>query len=1412
MAGEQQEGTAAVDAETGDVRAVGWQWRVTRAFFITVAALAGMLLAAAFLLDTPLGRRLVAEQIQALEFENGMRIGIGRIEGSLYGAVVIHDLSLKDPKGEFLFSPRVDLDWRPLALIDNHLDIRSAVAERMMLHRLPQFRETPPSGKPLLPDYDIDVGKLEVGRFVIEAPVTGERRLAKLVGRAHIKGGRAQLHFTGETVAVEGGAAGDRIAIDLDAVPNENRLVLDAGIDAPSGGVLAAMTGLAAPLALNVRGSGTWREWNGVLAADSGKSEMARLRLAARDGSFSLKGPARLAPVARGSLAKLLGPVTRFDLKASLKDGTVGLGGGLSSEAFSLAASGAIDFSGNRFEQLHLDMDLLDPSALDKTLRGNGLRARLAFDGDLAAPRVNYSLDATRIAFGAVGLEQFSASGTARIEAGRTDIPVTATAGRLTGFDGVAGGTLARVRIDGDAMIKGGRLLADNIRIRSDRIDATAVMLADLDTGRFSGSLSGQVDGYRLESVAILKLDAKADLEAGGAAGFGLNGRLRARSTELLSEGAKQVLGGNFAASGDIRYRESTLSLANLRLEAPDLSVAGGHGTYFADGRIALKADATSGRYGRIAVRLAGTLGAPDARITAERPGLGVGLADLEARITGVRDGFRFAVTGDTDYGPLTADVGLQTGEPLQLQINRADLSGVRFSGSLRRSPEGPFTGTLRADGNGLGGIVTLGAEGQFQEASFKLRSTGTVFKGRAGLVIGSAIVDGRAVFYERPHVAVDAQLADTRFGQFDINAARIRIDYRDGRGQAKALVEGGGDLPFRLGANARLEPDIWQVALSGKLRGIPISTTSPARIRPGNGDYELLPASIKFGRGDIQLSGSYGEAVKLQALLDGVDLALVNAFVPGLGIGGKASGRFDFAHGEAETFPRARASMKLDGFTRTTALAVSQPVDVSLAGNLDNDGGELRAVMRARGGIIGRMQLSLHPSAAQSGSWQERLRGAPLGGGIRYNGPADTLLSLAGQPDQRLTGPIAVAADFSCRLADPCLSGIVRGSGLAYENRTFGTRLAGLDIQGRFEGDQLRIEKLTAAAGEGTVSASGQIGLSSSRGFPLDVALSLDRAQLARSDAVTTRATGELRLTKTAGETALLSGKLQLPETRYRIVREGAAQVPQLAGVRFLPPKGRKRITGNELPEAVASLFDGIRLDIDVVAPARLYVSGMGLESEWSARFKLLGTPAQPRLDGAFALQRGTLGFAGRSFKLTKGTIRFEGGSDIDPELDLTATENIEELAVSIDIGGRASDPRITFSSVPSLPQDEIFSRILFGRSIANLSALQAVQLAASLNSLRGSGKGLDPLGKLRSVAGIDRLRIVAADETTGQGTAIAAGQYLTDNIYVELITDARGFTATQLEISLTRWLSVLSQAGGSGGNNINLRIKKDY
>ena len=179
----------------------------------------------------------------------------------------------------------------------------------------------------------------------------------------------------------------------------------------------------------------------------------------------------------------------------------------------------------------------------------------------------------------------------------------------------------------------------------------------------------------------------------------------------------------------------------------------------------------------------------------------------------------------------------------------------------------------------------------------------------------------------------------------------------------------------------------------------------------------------------------------------------------------------------------------------------------------------------------------------------------------------------------------------------------------------------------------------------------------------------------------------------------------------------------------------------------------------------------------------------------------------------MNRGTVRFRGGALTDPDINIQATTTTDGITAVINVTGTGQRPQISFTSTPTLPQDEVLSRLLFGTNPENLSATEAIQLAAALNSLRGSGGGgLNPLGKLRSAVGFDRLRVLGADEATGRGTSLAAGKYITDNIYVEIVTDARGFTATQLQIALTRTLSLLTQTGSFGGSAASLRYSRDF
>ena len=66
--------------------------------------------------------------------------------------------------------------------------------------------------------------------------------------------------------------------------------------------------------------------------------------------------------------------------------------------------------------------------------------------------------------------------------------------------------------------------------------------------------------------------------------------------------------------------------------------------------------------------------------------------------------------------------------------------------------------------------------------------------------------------------------------------------------------------------------------------------------------------------------------------------------------------------------------------------------------------------------------------------------------------------------------------------------------------------------------------------------------------------------------------------------------------------------------------------------------------------------------------------------------------------------------------------------------------------------------------------------------------------------------------DVTTGQGTALAAGKYITRKVFVEVLTDASGYSATRVEYQITRFLSILGTISTLGRTSVNVRASKDY
>lgn len=1380
--------------------------------WVGVAALGLLLLLGLVLLgiNTDPGRRFVADRVGEYETATGLNIKVGRIDGSLYGRMILSDVRVADPKGVFLDSPRMEVDWRPFAFISNHVDVREFATPLVTLRRRPELKQVPSDpNAPLLPDLDIDVDRLRIARLGIEPAVTGQRHQLGVNGSVHIADRRAQI--AADAVAIRGPeiAGGDRLRLRLDAVPDDDRFDVDVKLAAPADGLVASMSGLKAPLAVSLDGSGTWAKWRGKALATLGGGELADLDVTATGGRFRLTGRTRPGLYSTGPVDRLTQPSMSVEADATVQERRADTRIKLRSSALSVDAGGLLDLANSRFGNFAIDARLLTPGAIAPNLSGRDVLARVVLDGAFARPTVDYKVRAARLAFGTSGVERLYAEGLARVNSDRILIPITARAARVTGLNAAAGELLTNVSIAGDLALSGTNVLSDNLRIRSDRVDATAIVVANYATGRYTGALKGRVNDYRVDGIGIVNVTTDAKLVTAPGGGIGITGRVVATTSRIFNEGAQSFLGGNAVVRADVNYGPTgVIRFSGVRLNAPQFRVTRGSGLYDPAGRILFEADAYSTQYGPLTARVTGSVVNPVVVLRAARPGLGVGLSNVQARIVGRGGAYAVTASCGTEYGPFTADVLVRPGAQLAVDVRRVVFAGIDFTGRVVQTAAGPFAGALRFAGSGLTGNVQLANQGGYQRAVVAARGSDAKIPGANDFTIGRLIANATLVAYPNaPEVVADVQLGDVRYNTLVLQAGRARVNYRGGRGTAQALLTGSNGVPFRLAANARLSPGDYLIALQGQANNVPFRTVNPARIRAVRGTYALSPTRIDFGQGSARVAGSYGRGLSVQTRLDRLDLSTFNT-VTGLGLGGQVTGSLDFAQAGTNAFPTADARLTVTNFTRTSLAAVSTPVDIVFAGRLVPNGGEARALVRRGTTVVGRMLATLTPLPPGAGSWSTRLLSAPLRGGIRYNGPSAVLFSLGGLKGQQLSGPIAVAADFNGLVRQPGLNGLIRADDLTYTNETYGTRLTRMRVAGRFTSDRLELTQLNARAGDGTVQAQGTIGLAAAQGFPIDIRANLQNAQLARSDALTARTTGALHITSGL-QGGLIEGDLRLPEVRYQIIRQGQAEVPELTGVRRRSQIRVARSTDRPATAPVG-LF---RLNVRVRADNRIFVSGMGLESEWKLDLRVGGTSAAPAVTGGLDLVKGEYSFAGKRFEVTRGAIDFRGGALIDPGINITASTTTNGITANIVITGTGQRPQIAFTSTPVLPQDEVLSRLLFGSSPANLSATEAIQLAAALNSLRGTGGGgLNPLGKLRSATGFDRLRIVGADQATGRGTSLAAGKYLTDDIYVEIVTDARGFTATQIEIALTKALSLLSSTGSFGGSSASLRYSKDY
>src|SRR5258708_26429648 len=127
-----------------------WPRRLLNELLALFIALLVLLAVGLVLVDAGPGHRFIIDRLGRFETASGLKIRIGRIDGSVFGKSQLRNVSVADSRGTFLISPEIELDWSPGAWLYNSLRIDSVPAERVPLIRLRKLTPTTKTG-PSLP-------------------------------------------------------------------------------------------------------------------------------------------------------------------------------------------------------------------------------------------------------------------------------------------------------------------------------------------------------------------------------------------------------------------------------------------------------------------------------------------------------------------------------------------------------------------------------------------------------------------------------------------------------------------------------------------------------------------------------------------------------------------------------------------------------------------------------------------------------------------------------------------------------------------------------------------------------------------------------------------------------------------------------------------------------------------------------------------------------------------------------------------------------------------------------------------------------------------------------------------------------------------------------------------------------------
>lgn len=1340
---------------------------------------------------TPPGRLLIEASTSGLKLGRAGKLRIEGLSGDIWGAFGIRKLTISDEAGVWLQADQVVVDWHSAELFRRRLHATRLSAQQLRVIRRPTL--TPAgvsSGLPLA--FVVDQLRAHT---ILEPAFSNQRGDLDLTGAFAVERNGAAK---GQVIAASRLHAGDGLRADFD-VGGTSQVRVNAEAMEAQGGALAGSFGLNStlPFSMSAHANGTVDRGQFTFVTRSG----GQTPLDA-SGAWAPEGGSAKAKILLAASSLMNGNVKRFgpafDLSVSGRRNAKGLQDVvLDARAENLIAhvAGPVDMTKRSTAGMKVDLQVADMNRLTAFPHLGSGRVTGVLSGDSGDWIVKGQGTAhdTRMAGWTVAQAQGPVS-VAR-KNGILDIKVDLTA------SGGSGQTIfaAWMGPSPHAAVSLTRFADHRFLIRSLAGEGAGFTLKGsgdrnlFDTFSFAGDL-------RVTNVDAIHHGAKGELNGHWAAHKGKPGTpwtfsVDGRGANFATGYAEldRLLGATPKLDGDASLKNGRWSFAKLGVDGDKAGVSGA-GVLEADQSLRFNLDwRAKGPFHAGPVEIAGDVkgdGALTGTLTAPRADLKAQIASIDlpdltvqpvqlaltfTRTPGGGDG-SIQVTGRSAYGEAFAKAGFRfRDDGLDLTDIDARGGGVTAAGSLALRGRSPSKADLS---------LTAGP-GAFLSA------------GRAQAVI--QIVDQGA----SPQAQMRLTVTDLRPKDSEIVVRSMILTANGPLSQLPYQVSADISLPqapmkFSGNGVASEKGNAWNASFqgTGKIARADLKTLTPLMISFGGPETVAAGAiGIGSGRADFRASQSQ-DSISLDARLQNVDLGVASE-----DLAGKVSGALALS-GRGPRLSGTIDANLIDARSRDgpPELAITGQVSAKLDGAHATITG---SATNARG-LRSAVSVSLPTETSAAPLRIAIVRSKPISGRFDVDGELQPIWDLFFGGARSLGGHVTAQGTLAGTLNDPKITGQAKLASGRFEDQATGLKLKDVAVSADLTADQITFTQFTGADGRGG-SLSGQGRLSLDRGGSSTFTLNANRFMLIDNELGEAQASGAITVTRAAEGRVKLTGRLTLD--RADIV----AKPPTPSGVTPLEVVERNR------PPERADAFapptargPAVALDVYLTAPRRVFLKGRGLDAELSLDAHVTGDTARPQLEGTARVVRGDYQFASKRFEFDDRGVVYLATTTDRIRLDLTATREDPTLTAVVKISGTAAKPVVLLTSTPVLPQDEVLSQVLFGRTASQLGPVEAAQVASALSGL-ASGGGLDVIGNLRTLAGLDRLAF-ASGGAGSTAVAVSGGKYLTDDVYLEVTGGGREGPSAQVEWRVKKTLSIVSKLAGAGDSKLSIRWRRDY